>query len=74
MAKKVKRRLSEHEEFEIMKLVMDKFLWVGTALMGWGLYRSIAVDFSDGVWYIVAGALVMLVLSWIIVQEYEQIR
>ncbi len=72
--RKVKRRLSEHEEFEIMKLVMDKFLWIGTALLGWGLFRSIAVDFTDGFWYILTGALVMLVFSWIIVKEFEQIR
>lgn len=72
--RKVKRRLSEHEEFEIMKLVMDKFLWIGTALLGWGLFRSIAVDFTDGFWYILTGALVMLVFSWIVVKEFEQIR
>ena len=71
---KIKRRLAGHEEFEIMKLVLDKFLWLGTALMGWGLYRSISVDFKDGFWYILAGALVMLAFSWIIVQEFEQIR
>ncbi len=72
--RKVKRRLSEHEEFEIMRLVLDKFLWIGTALLGWGLFRSIAVDFTDGFWYILTGALVMLVFSWIIVKEFEQIR
>ncbi|HLF54289.1 MAG TPA: hypothetical protein VI612_01035 [Candidatus Nanoarchaeia archaeon] len=72
--RKVKRRLSEHEEFEIMKLVLDKFLWIGTALLGWGLFRSLAVDFTDGFWYILTGALVMLVFSWIVVKEFEQIR
>lgn len=71
---KAKRRLAGHEEFEIMKLVLDKFLWVGTALMGWGLYRSIAVDYKDGLWFIVAGALVMLVFSWVIIKEFEQVR
>ena len=71
---KVKRRLAGHEEFDIMKLVLDKFLWLGTALMGWGLYRSIAVDYTDGIWFIFAGAVVMLVFSWIIVKEFEQIR
>jgi len=69
-----KRRLAGHEEFEIMKLVLDKFLWVGVALMGWGLYRSIAVDYADGFWYILAGALVMLAFSWIIISEFERIR
>jgi hypothetical protein len=71
---KLKRRLAGHEEFEIMKLVLDKFLWIGTALMGWGLYRSLAVDYTDGIWYIVAGAVIMLAFAWIIIKEFEQIR
>ncbi len=71
---KVKRRLAGHEEFDIMKMVLDKFLWLGTALMGWGLYRSIAVDYTDGIWFIFAGAVVMLIFTWIIVREFEQIR
>jgi len=71
---KVKRRLAGHEEFDIMKLVLDKFLWLGTALLGWGLYQSIAVDYKDGIWFIFAGAMLMLVFSWIIVKEFEQLR
>jgi hypothetical protein len=71
---RIKRRLASHEEFEIMKLVLDKFLWIGTILMGWGLYQSLAADFKEGIWYIVAGAFVMLAFAWIIVKEFEQIR
>jgi len=71
---KIKRRLAGHEEFEIMKLVLDKFLWIGTALLGWGLYRSIAVDYVDGIWYIVSGAAIMLVFAWIIIKEFEAVR
>ncbi len=71
---KIRRRLAGHEEFEIMKLVLDKFLWLGTLLMGWGLYRSLAVDYKDGIWYILAGALLMLMFAWIIIKEFEQVR
>ena len=71
---KSKRRLAGHEEFEIMKLVLDKFLWLGTALLGWGLYVSISADFKDGIWYILTGAIVMLVFAWVIIKEFEQIR
>ena len=71
---KIKRRLAGHEEFDVMKLVLDKFLWLGTALMGWGLYECISVDYKNGIWFIFAGAVVMLVFSWIIVREFEQIR
>ena len=71
---KQKKRLSEHEEFEIMKIVLDKFLWLGTALMGFGLYTSIAGTFFDGVYYIVAGAFLMLLFAWLIIREFELLR
>ena len=57
-----------------MKLVLDKFLWLGTAFVGWGLFLSIARTFMDGVWYIAAGAIIMLVFAMIIIREFEQLR
>lgn len=69
-----KRRLASHEEFEIMKLVLDKFLWVGTALLAFGLYIIISKGVQDGFWFILSGAAVMLVFSWIIIKEFEAIR
>ena len=74
MANKMKRRLTHTEEFEIMKLVLDKFLWLGVALMGWGLYLSIDKTFVEGVYYILAGTIVMIVFAWFIIREFEQIR
>ncbi|RJQ19788.1 hypothetical protein C4580_05075 [Candidatus Woesearchaeota archaeon] len=71
---KVKRRLSGAEEFDIMKMVLDKFLWLGTGLLGFGIYRSLAVDVQDGLWYILAGALVMILFAWFIISEFERIR
>ncbi|MBI2141928.1 hypothetical protein HYU15_00370, partial [Candidatus Woesearchaeota archaeon] len=38
MARK-KRKLSQQQEFEIMKLVLDKFLWLGFGIMSFGLYQ-----------------------------------
>lgn len=70
----IKRRLSEQEEFEIMKLVFDKFLWLGAAFAGWGLYISIAQDFSEGIWYIVAGAAFMIIFAYIIIKEFDHMR
>jgi len=69
-----KKRLSYQEEFDIMKMVLDKFLWLGTALMGFGLYTSIATTFFDGVYYIVSGALLMLLFAWLIIREFELLR
>lgn len=77
MAKKYekqKRRLASHEEFEIMKLVLDKFLWLGTALLGYGIFLSIKEELQSGLWYVLAGTLLMIIFAWFIIKEFERIR
>jgi len=69
-----KRRLTSSEEFEIMKLVLDKFLWFGFGVMAFGLWKSLTVTFVDGLWYMVAGAVVLFAFMYIIVKEYEFLR
>ena len=71
---KLKRRLSEKEEFEIMKLVLDKFLWIGTVIMAWGLYKAIAGTFQDGIWFIIGGAVMFILFAWFVIREFEFIR
>ncbi len=71
---KIKRRLTHTEEFDIMRMVLDKFLWLGTAFIGWGLYTSITDTFQNGAWFIGAGAVIMLIFAWIIISEFEQLR
>jgi hypothetical protein len=71
---KLKRRLSEKEEFEIMKLVLDKFLWLGFGIMAFGIYRSLMYSFKAGVWFIAAGALLLIIFAWFIVREFEFAR
>ena len=71
---KLKRRLSEKEEFDIMKLVLDKFLWLGMVIMGYGLYLSLTDTLGTGIWYIISGAVVLILFAWFIVREFEFIR
>jgi len=71
---KIKRKLTDREEFEIMKLVLDKFLWIGMVILGYGLYVSITSNFNAGIWYIVAGAVVLILFAWFIIREFEFIR
>ncbi len=67
-----KRKMNEAQEFEIMKLVLDKFLWLGFIIMGWGMYQSLSqADILAGLWYMIAGAAVLLIFLIIIVKEYE---
>ncbi|MBS3139670.1 hypothetical protein J4479_01560 [Candidatus Woesearchaeota archaeon] len=67
-----KKRLTLQQEFEIMKLVLDKFLWLGFIVMGWGMYQSLSqASFLAGIWYMIAGAILLLLFVIIIVKEYE---
>ncbi len=71
----MKKRLTQSEEFEIMKLVLDKFLWLGTAVMGFGLYKIFSTGIiTEGVYYIISGILVLVLFMVLIVKEYEMIR
>lgn len=75
MAKSVKKRkLTKKEEFDIMKLVLDKFLWFGFIIMAYGLFLSLndpILGFAKGLKFIVAGAIVLILFMIIIVKEFE---
>ncbi|MFO7711236.1 MAG: hypothetical protein ACLFP2_06035 [Candidatus Woesearchaeota archaeon] len=70
----MKKRLSQSEEFEIMKLVMDKFLWLGTLGMGYGLYKSIAESITSGIYFIIAGVVISFLFVIIMIKEYEMLK
>ena len=67
-----KKRMSADQEFQIMKLVLDKFLWLGFIVMGWGMYTAIRDEnILPGLWYMIAGAVLLLLFVILIVKEYE---
>jgi len=70
----MKRRLSEQQEFEIMKIVLDKFLWIGFALMMYGLWLMFHATIPVGLAWMIAGAIILLLFTWIIIKQYEIIR
>ena len=70
-----KKRMTGQQEFEIMKLVLDKFLWLGFIVMGWGMYQSLSQsDIMAGLWYMIAGAILLILFVIIVVREYEVMR
>ncbi|MBI2208757.1 hypothetical protein HYU50_04655 [Candidatus Woesearchaeota archaeon] len=71
---KMKRRLSEQQEFEIMKLVLDKFLWLGFIIMGFGLYQMFATGIPVGLMWMVVGAVVLILFMILVVKQYEMVR
>tara|TARA_Y100000310_G_C20673383_1_gene811500 strand:- start:2085 stop:2324 length:240 start_codon:yes stop_codon:yes gene_type:complete len=70
----MKKRLSQSEEFEIMKLVLDKFLWLGFGIMAFGLYQMFIDSFKTGITWIITGAVVLLLFMILVVKEYEIIK
>mgnify|MGYP003973487243 FL=1 len=67
-----KKRMTASQEFEIMKLVLDKFLRLGFAVMGWGMFQSLNTGLlRDGVWYMIAGAVLLILFLVLIIKEYE---
>ncbi len=72
----MKRVITKQEEFEIMKLVLDKFLWLGVIIMAFGFYLLVTQSeaFWTGFSVLVAGVLVMLLFMWIIMKEYNYVK
>ncbi|MBI4149482.1 hypothetical protein HY491_03465 [Candidatus Woesearchaeota archaeon] len=66
-----KKRLSKQQEFEIMKLVLDKFLWLGTAILGIGMYKVIVNDIENSLGLFIAGVVVLIIFVVLLVREYE---
>jgi len=71
---KVKKRLTQSEEFDIMKLVLDKFLWLGFGIMAFGLYQVFMATFKTGFTWIIVGAVVLVLFMMLIIKEYEIIK
>ena len=71
----MKQRLTRQEEFDIMKLVLDKFLWLGFGLMVYGLYlMAVISEIVKGFWFLLGGAVVLVIFLILIVREYEIVK
>ncbi len=70
----MKKRLTPSEEFEIMLLVLDKFLWLGVIIMAFGLYKIFIGTNMTGISLIVIGSIILLLFLILIVKEYEIVR
>jgi len=67
----MKKRLTQSEEFEIMKMILDKFLWLGVAIMGWGLFKILEESLTSGLTLIITGAILLVLFLILVVKEYE---
>jgi len=69
-----KRRLTQQQEFEIMKLVFDKFLWLGFLMIVFGIYKLIIGATNTGIVWMATGFVVLGLFLIILVKEFEIIK
>jgi len=70
----MKKRLTQSEEFDIMKMVLDKFLWLGIAIMGWGLFKVVEESTMSGLTLIIMGSILLILFLILVVKEFEVFR
>ncbi len=72
---KIKKRLTEAQEFEILKIVIDKFLLAGVLLIVAGLVLLTlpTIDSRLPVLLFGGGVFILIIFLWMIVQHYEVI-
>ena len=67
----MKKRLTQDQEFQVMKLVLDKFLWIGLGIMLFGFYDLTVSNIPAGVSWILSGVVVLLLFVLLIIKHYE---
>jgi hypothetical protein len=70
----MKKKMTVDQEFDILKLVLDKFLWMGFAIMGYGFYVLITNQLDSltkGISFMFAGAVILILLMFLLLKEYE---
>lgn len=66
------KELSDDQEFQLMAMILDKFLWLGTGLIGIGLFFMLYnTDVYSGVPYAAAGLGIMIVFGLTIIRYFE---
>ena len=72
----MKRHLTRQEEFDVLKIVLDKFLLLGVFLLAYGLYKIIesTTSIMMGLSVMLGGVVLMIILAIILVKEYEFIK
>ncbi len=70
------KKLSPEQEFDILKIVLDKVMWLGLAIIAYGLYQM--VSYPGTVWYgvslILGGSILIVIFMMMLVREYEHME
>jgi hypothetical protein len=68
-----KKKLTLDQEWQILLLVLDKFLWLGFGIMAYGLYVIVSTASSvfQGFAFMAIGALLLVLFMLLLIREYE---
>ncbi len=71
--KRDKLLLTQDEEFQLLKLILDKFLWLGTAGIAIGLYMILSPERAIDIGWVIllTGALVLFMFTGIVTREFQ---
>lgn len=68
----MKKTLTKDQEFDIMKMVLDKFLWIGTIILLFGLFKIFqGVDAIRAIAVMIGGVVVLLLFIILLFKEFE---
>ena len=67
----MKKRLTQDQEFQVTKLVLDKFLWIGLGILLFGFWQLTQGLVANGVGWIASGAFVLILMIILIIKHYE---
>ncbi len=58
-----------------MKLVLDKFLWLGFIVLGYAVYIGVVLDdWGPAIAWGLSGVIILVLFMVLIIREYEIIR
>lgn len=75
MAKEIitgKRKFTPDQEFQMMKMVLDKFLWIGVVVIVYGAYlMAVKSNIIDSLLMMVVGIVMFIIFMAVLVRDYE---
>ncbi|MGM5480540.1 MAG: hypothetical protein ACQESC_03710 [Nanobdellota archaeon] len=70
-----KIRLTKDEEFQMMKMIMDKFALLGVLLTALGIaLLAIGAEMIVGYFVMTIGLIILLVFAWILIKEVHILK
>lgn len=72
-----KKTLTQDQEFQVMLRVLDKFLWLGFAIMAYGMWLFFdhgLAEITTALSVFITGAVVLVLFMVLIIKEYRVLR